>query len=373
MRVLLANPRGFCAGVDRAIEIVRARPSAIRSARLRPSRNRSQPPRGRRAAEEGAVFIEDPTDAPPGSLLIFSAHGVSPAVREAAVRHGLRCIDATCPLVTKVHVEAQRFSRKAGEIVLIGHAGHVEVEGTMGHAPERIRLVESLEDVEQLEVEDPSQLAVLTQTTLSLDDTRELIDALRQRFPEIRLPRKDDICYATQNRQNAVKAMAREADLVLVVGAPESSNSNRLVEAAEREGVASHLVEAARDIRSEWLDGVDCVGVTAGASAPEVLVEEVVERLRGLSGEGDLVRIDTLPVVDEGVVLPAALGAAPRVLDTRAWKSLESVEISTSELRRRERNALSAPQGRPNAGRLLGCASRRATVWTCSATESTAT
>ena len=179
----------------------------------------------------------------------------------------------------------------------------------MGHAPERIRLVESLEDVEKLEVEDPSQLAVLTQTTLSLDDTREIIDALRQRFPAIRLPRKDDICYATQNRQNAVKTMAREADLVLVVGAPESSNSNRLVEAAEREGVVSHLVEAARDIRPEWLDGVECVGVTAGASAPEVLVEEVVERLRGLSGEGDPVSIDTLPAVDEGVFfqLPSVL------------------------------------------------------------------
>ena len=193
--------------------------------------------------------------------------------------------------------------------MLFGNAGHVEVEGTMGHAPERIRLVESLEDVEQLEVEDPSQLAVLTQTTLSLDDTREIIDALRQRFPAIRLPRKDDICYATQNRQNAVKTMAQEADLVLVVGAPESSNSNRLVEAAEKEGVASHLVETAQDIRPEWLDGVECVGVTAGASAPEVLVEEVVERLRTLSGEGDRVPIDTLPPVDEGVAfqLPSLL------------------------------------------------------------------
>jgi 4-hydroxy-3-methylbut-2-enyl diphosphate reductase len=179
----------------------------------------------------------------------------------------------------------------------------------MGHAPGRIRLVESVEDVEKLEVEDPSQLAVLTQTTLSLDDTRQIIDALRQRFPAIRLPRKDDICYATQNRQNAVKTIAQEADLVLVVGAPESSNSNRLVEAAEREGVASHLVERARDIRPEWLEGVECVGVTAGASAPEVLVEEVVERLRTLSGEGDRIPIDTLPPIDEGVAfqLPSVL------------------------------------------------------------------
>jgi 4-hydroxy-3-methylbut-2-enyl diphosphate reductase len=251
---------------------------------------------------KGAVFVEDPTDAPPGSLLIFSAHGVSPAVREAAERHGLRCIDATCPLVTKVHVEAQRFSRKPGEIVLIGHAGHVEVEGTMGHAPDRIRLVETLEDAEKLEVEDPSQLAVLTQTTLSLDDTREIIEALRRRFPAIQLPRKDDICYATQNRQNAVKAISREADLVLVVGAPESSNSNRLVEAAKKQGVASYLVQTADDIRRDWLDGVDCVGVTAAASAPEVLVEEVVERLRGLSDETDPFVVDSLPSPAEDVV-----------------------------------------------------------------------
>ena len=179
----------------------------------------------------------------------------------------------------------------------------------MGHAPERIRLVESVEDVEKLEIEDSSQLAVLTQTTLSLDDTREIIDALRRRFPAIRLPRKDDICYATQNRQNAVKTMAREADLVLVVGAPESSNSNRLVEAADREGVTSYLVQTAEDIRPEWLEGADCVGVTAGASAPEILVEEVVERLRRLSGEGDRLPIDTLPAADEDVVfqLPSEL------------------------------------------------------------------
>jgi len=312
MRVLLASPRGFCAGVDRAIEIVElalrrfGAPVYVRHEIV----HNQHVVAGLR--EKGAVFIEDPTDAPPGSLLIFSAHGVSPAVREAAARHGLRCIDATCPLVTKVHLEAKRFSREAGEIVLIGHAGHVEVEGTMGHAPGRIRLVESIGDAERLEVQDPSQLAVLTQTTLSQDDTREIIEALRRRFPAIRLPRRDDICYATQNRQNAVKAIAREADLVLVVGAPESSNSNRLVEAAGREGVASYLVETADDIRPEWLDGVECVGVTAAASAPEILVEEVVERLRSLSGEGDSVSVDTLPTVDEGVVfqLPSALREA---------------------------------------------------------------
>jgi 4-hydroxy-3-methylbut-2-enyl diphosphate reductase len=309
MRVLLANPRGFCAGVDRAIEIVEL---ALRRFGA-PVYVRHEIVHNRHVVEglrkKGAVFIEDPTEAPAGSLLIFSAHGVSPAVREAAVRQGLRCIDATCPLVAKVHVEAQRFSRNSGEIVLIGHAGHPEVEGTMGHAPERTHLVESLEDVEKLEVADPSELAVLTQTTLSLDDTREMIDALRERFPGIRLPRKDDICYATQNRQNAVKTLAQEADLVLVVGAPESSNSNRLVEAAEREGVDSYLVERARDIRPEWLDGVECVGVTAGASAPEILVEEVVERLLALAGDGDPVSIDSLPAVDEGVSfqLPSVL------------------------------------------------------------------
>jgi 4-hydroxy-3-methylbut-2-enyl diphosphate reductase len=313
MRVLLASPRGFCAGVDRAIEIVDLALERFGA----PIYVRHEIVHNQHVVEglrkKGAIFIDDPTDAPSGSLLIFSAHGVSPAVREAAAGHGLRCIDATCPLVTKVHVEAERFSRKAGEIVLIGHAGHVEVEGTMGHAPGRIRLVESVEDVEKLEVEDPSRLAVLTQTTLSLDDTREIIDALRRRFPAIRMPRKDDICYATQNRQNAVKAMAREADLVLVVGAPESSNSNRLVEAAENAGVVSYLVQTAQEIRPEWLEGIDCVGVTAGASAPEVLVKEVVERLRSLSGEGDRLSVDTMPAALEDVAfqLPSELRPGP--------------------------------------------------------------
>jgi 4-hydroxy-3-methylbut-2-enyl diphosphate reductase len=309
MRVLLASPRGFCAGVDRAIEIVELALQQFGA----PIYVRHEIVHNQHVVEglrrKGAIFIEDPAEAPPGSLLVFSAHGVSPAVREAAARHGLRCIDATCPLVTKVHVEAERFSRKAGEIVLIGHAGHVEVEGTMGHAPGRIRLVESVEDAEKLEVEDPSRLAVLTQTTLSLDDTREIIDALRRRFPDIQMPRKDDICYATQNRQNAVKKMAREADLVLVVGAPESSNSNRLVEAARNAGVASHLVQTAQEIRPEWLAGVDCVGVTAAASAPEVLVEEVVERLRRLAGAGERVVVDSMPAAPENVAfqLPSEL------------------------------------------------------------------
>jgi 4-hydroxy-3-methylbut-2-enyl diphosphate reductase len=286
MKVLLASPRGFCAGVDRAIDVV----ESLRA--------------------KGAVFVEDPADAPTGALLVFSAHGVSPAVREAAATRGLRVIDATCPLVTKVHVEAQRFAREGFEIVLVGHAGHVEVEGTLGQAPERMHLVETVEDVAKLTVRDPSRLACLTQTTLSVDDTREILAALKARFPAIRLPRKDDICYATQNRQNAVKLLTGEAELVLVVGAPASSNSNRLVEIANRSGARGFLVQTAADIEPAWLAGVRCVAVTAGASAPEVLVQEVVARLRELAGPDS--EIAALPLVDEGVAfqLPAELRAA---------------------------------------------------------------
>ncbi|HKJ25267.1 MAG TPA: 4-hydroxy-3-methylbut-2-enyl diphosphate reductase [Myxococcota bacterium] len=307
MEVVLASPRGFCAGVDRAIEIVELALERFGP----PVYVRHEIVHNRHVVEslraKGAVFIEDPADAPEGALLVFSAHGVSPAVRAAASERRLHALDATCPLVTKVHVEAQRFDREGHEIVLVGHAGHVEVEGTMGHAPERMHLVESVEDVAKLEVEDPSRLACLTQTTLSVDDTAEVMAALRERFPEIALPRKDDICYATQNRQNAVKALARRAEVVLVVGAPTSSNSNRLVELAAKCGARGHLVETADDIRPEWLDGVACVGVTAGASAPEILVEQVVERLRALAPDEFV--LDTLPRVDEGVVfqLPAEL------------------------------------------------------------------
>ncbi len=309
MRIRLASPRGFCAGVDRAIEIVEQALARFGP----PVYVRHEIVHNRHVVEglraKGAVFVEDPAEVPEGSLLVFSAHGVSPAVREAARRQKLRTVDATCPLVTKVHVEAERFARGEYEIVLVGHAGHVEVEGTMGHAPERMRLVESVEDVARLEVDDPERLAVLTQTTLSVDDTSEIMEALRARFPAIRLPRKDDICYATQNRQNAVKRLAQEADLVLVVGAPESSNSKRLVELARKRGVAAHLVQDADEIRPEWLEGAACVGVTAGASAPEVLVQAVVERLRALAG-GET-RVEADPGIDEGVVfqLPAALRA----------------------------------------------------------------
>jgi 4-hydroxy-3-methylbut-2-enyl diphosphate reductase len=307
MQVVLASPRGFCAGVDRAIEIVELALERFGP----PVYVRHEIVHNRHVVEslraKGAVFVEDPADVPEGALLVFSAHGVSPAVREAARRRGLRTLDATCPLVTKVHVEAERFDREGREIVLVGHAGHVEVEGTMGHAPERMHLVESVEDVAGLRVTDPERLACLTQTTLSVDDTAEVMAALRRRFPAIALPRKDDICYATQNRQNAVKDLARRAQVVLVVGAPSSSNSNRLVEIAEKCGARGHLVETAADIRPEWLAGARCVGVTAGASAPEVLVEQVLARLRELA-DGDFV-LDALPVVDEGVVfqLPAEL------------------------------------------------------------------
>jgi 4-hydroxy-3-methylbut-2-enyl diphosphate reductase len=300
MRVLLANPRGFCAGVDRAIEIVE-----VALARFGPPIYvRHEIVHNRHVVEglrqKGAVFVDDPADVPRGSLLIFSAHGVSPAVRRAAEEQGLRVIDATCPLVTKVHVEAQRLARQGADIVLIGHQGHVEVEGTMGHAPDRIHLVHSIDEVEALEIEDPSTLGCLTQTTLSLDDTREIMEALRERFPQMVTPRKHDICYATQNRQNAVKRLTREAQVVIVVGAPESSNSNRLVELASKRGVAAHLVQSADEIDPAWLAAVECVGVTAGASAPEVLVTAVVERIQELAGGA--ATVSALPEVDEGIV-----------------------------------------------------------------------
>jgi 4-hydroxy-3-methylbut-2-enyl diphosphate reductase len=310
MRILLANPRGFCAGVDRAIEIVEralARYGAPVYVRHEIVHNRHVVDS---LKAKGAIFVEDPREVPEGSLLVFSAHGVSPEVRRAADESGLRTIDATCPLVTKVHVEAERFAKSGLEIVLVGHAGHVEVEGTMGHAPDRMRLVETAEDAARLAVADPAKLAVLTQTTLSVDDTREVTDVLKQRFPEIRLPRKGDICYATQNRQNAVKELVREAELVLVVGAPESSNSNRLVELAEKSGARAHMVQTAADIDPAWLAGVACVGVTAGASAPEVLVDAVVARLRELAGGA--ATVDSMPAVDEGIVfqLPSELREA---------------------------------------------------------------
>ena len=299
MRILLASPRGFCAGVDRAIEIVE-----LALARFGPPVYvRHEIVHNRHVVdslrEKGAIFGEHLREVPRGSRLIFSAHGVSPKVREEAVDRSLRCIDATCPLVTKVHLRATRFAKENADIVLVGHAGHVEVEGTMGHAPDIIQLVETTDDVEKLKVNRPESLAVLTQTTLSVDDTHEILASLRNRFPEIQLPRKDDICYATQNRQNAVKQISKHADLVLVVGAPESSNSNRLVELARKRGVQAHLVQDAEEINPNWLKKINCVGVTAGASAPENLVQEVVRRLVKIGPNSE---VHPMPPVDEGVV-----------------------------------------------------------------------
>ncbi len=283
MNILLANPRGFCAGVDRAIEIVERTLERFGA----PVYVRHEVVHNRFVVEglrtKGACFVQDLDEVPDGAIVIFSAHGVSKAVQQEAKRRKLTVFDATCPLVTRVHLEVGRYAREGRECVLIGHAGHPEVEGTMGQYDSSsggIYLVEVPEDVEHLQVLNPDTLALVTQTTLSLDDTREVIDALRGRFPDILQPKKDDICYATQNRQDAVKDLAQRCDLVLVVGSPNSSNSNRLREVAERNGVASYLIDNAGEIRREWLEGKSCIGLTAGASAPEVLVQEVITQLK---------------------------------------------------------------------------------------------
>lgn len=285
MQVLLAQPRGFCAGVDRAIEIVE-RALALFGA---PIYVRHEVVHNKFVVEDlkakGAIFVEELDTVPPGSTVIFSAHGVSQAVRRDAEARGFRVFDATCPLVTKVHVEVAKKRSQDREIVMIGHAGHPEVEGTMGQSVGGMYLVESPEDVEKLEVTDPENLAFVTQTTLSMDDARRTIAALKARFPNIAGPRRDDICYATQNRQDAVKALAREADVVLVVGSPNSSNSNRLREVAQNEGVAAYMVDNAGELKPEWIEGRATVGVTAGASAPEVLVREVIDRLVALGAK----------------------------------------------------------------------------------------
>jgi len=248
-------------------------------------------------SERGAIFVDQETEVPEGELVVFSAHGVAPAVHENAAKRSLRTIDATCPLVTKVHVEARKFAEQGYTMVLIGHEGHEEVEGTTGEAPDSIVLVQTVEDVAELEVEDPSRLAFITQTTLSVDETAQIIAALRERFPEITSPKSDDICYATTNRQLAVKELARECDLVLVIGSKNSSNSNRLVEVAREHGAASHLIDFARQVREEWLDGVETVGITSGASAPEELVEELVDFFR----ERGATDVSVLRTVDEDV------------------------------------------------------------------------
>ena len=295
---LLANPRGFCAGVERAIAIV----ESILQKRGAPVYVKHEIVHNRAVVDDfrrrGVVFIEDPADAPPGAVLIFSAHGVSKKVRDAAKARGLEVIDATCPLVTKVHAEVARLRANGFEIIMIGHRGHPEVEGTLGQARGGVYLVETAEDIDNLKVADESKLAFVTQTTLSVDDTAKLTQQLRARFPNIRAPRKDDICYATQNRQDAVKKMAARCEVVLVIGSRTSSNSNRLREVAELCGARSYLIDGANDVKPEWLQNAKRIGVTAGASAPENLVQELVKWLRDNFGAG----VEELPGVEEKVV-----------------------------------------------------------------------
>ena len=279
-RVLLAKPRGYCAGVDRAVETV----ERVLEQHGPPVYVRKQIVHNRHVvqtlSERGVIFVDETDEVPEGALLVFSAHGVSPAVREQAKNRRLRTIDATCPLVTKVHQEAKRFAREGYDILLVGHAGHEEVEGTAGEAPDHIQLVESVEDVDKVTVRNPDRVVWLSQTTLSVDETMEIVRALRERFPSLQNPPSDDICYATQNRQVAVKAMAPRCDLVLVVGSRNSSNSMRLVEVALQSGAgAAHLIDYASEIDDSWLDGVLTVGLTSGASVPEVLVRGVLDHL----------------------------------------------------------------------------------------------
>jgi 4-hydroxy-3-methylbut-2-enyl diphosphate reductase len=294
--IVLAGPRGFCAGVERAIDIVELALSVCPP----PVYVRKEIVHNRHVVEglraKGAVFVDDLDEVPDDATVIFSAHGISPRVREEAKRRGLRVIDATCPLVTKVHLEAIRYAREGYSIILIGHEDHDEVIGTLGEAPERMVVIDSVTEVEALEVPDPQKVAYLTQTTLSVDDTRDVIEALRRRFPRIVGPSRDDICYATQNRQAAVKTLAGDVDVVLVIGAANSSNANRLVEVSETVGTRAYLINDLRDIRPEWLTGARRIGVTAGASTPEVLVSETVAALRG-----DGVSVREVRVVDEDV------------------------------------------------------------------------
>ncbi len=282
MQVILANPRGFCAGVDRAIDIVE-RALQLHGA---PIYVRHEVVHNKYVVDDlrtkGAVFVEELAEVPEGATVVFSAHGVSQAIRREAQARKLKVFDATCPLVTKVHVEVAKMHDGRREIIMIGHAGHPEVEGTMGQVTGGMYLVESVGDVERLEVKDPDNLAFVTQTTLSVDDARAITEALRRRFPGIVGPRKDDICYATQNRQDAVKAMAARCEVVIVVGSPNSSNSNRLREVAANLGVPAYMLDDAAGLKPEWIEGKEVIGVTAGASAPEVLVQAVVERLRTL-------------------------------------------------------------------------------------------
>ncbi len=302
--VLLAQPRGFCAGVDRAIEIVER---ALRKFGA-PIYVRHEIVHNTYVVDDlkakGAIFIEDLAEVPPGATLVFSAHGVSQEVRAEAAQRGFQVFDATCPLVTKVHVEVAKLRREGYEFIMIGHKGHPEVEGTMGQLSDGIYLVEDVADVALAPVKDPARLAVVTQTTLSVDDAAAILEAVKRRFPQVREPKKQDICYATQNRQDAVKLLSPQVDVVIVVGSPTSSNSNRLREVGERLGTPSYMVDSATDLQAEWFEGRPRVGLTAGASAPDVLVQQVISRLRELGATA----VRTMPGVEETVHFPLPLG-----------------------------------------------------------------
>jgi 4-hydroxy-3-methylbut-2-enyl diphosphate reductase len=329
--LFLAAPRGFCAGVDRAIDIVDMALQVYGT----PVYVRHEIVHNRHVVDElrrrGAVFVDQLSEVPSGSVVIFSAHGVSPAVRREASERGLRALDATCPLVTKVHLEALRYAQQGYTIVLIGHRGHVEVEGTLGEAPDAIVLVESVADVEALDLRDPSRVAYITQTTLSVDDVRAIVAALKRRYPAVHEPAKADICYATQNRQDAMKELARRCRAVLIVGAPTSSNANRLVEVATALGVAAHLIEAAEDIQPTWLTGD--VGITAGASTPEDVVQACVRRVCEL---GDY-RVEEFRLLEERVMfpLPGELLAAAkdRGVAVGAGNERAAARVSGGEIR----------------------------------------
>ncbi|MDQ6924167.1 MAG: 4-hydroxy-3-methylbut-2-enyl diphosphate reductase [Pseudomonadota bacterium] len=308
MKLVLANPRGFCAGVDRAIAIVEQALAQFGS----PIYVRHEVVHNKFVVDDlrakGAIFVDELAEVPAGSTVVFSAHGVSRAVRAEAESRRLKVFDATCPLVTKVHIEVAKMRHAGREIVMIGHSGHPEVEGTMGQSDGGIYLVESIADVAALEVRDPTNLSYVTQTTLSVDDAAAIVAALKARFPAIAGPKRDDICYATQNRQDAVKSMATRCDLVIVVGSPNSSNSNRLREVATNLGIQAYMIDRAEELQAAWLEGRLCVGVTAGASAPDVLVRQVIERLRAL-GASDIAELDG---VVERTVFPMPKGLAVR-------------------------------------------------------------
>jgi 4-hydroxy-3-methylbut-2-enyl diphosphate reductase len=302
--VVLAEPRGFCAGVDRAIEIVEralvkyGAPIYVRHEIVHNTYVVND------LKSRGAIFIEDLAEVPAGATLVFSAHGVSQEVRREAAERGFQIFDATCPLVTKVHVEVAKLHREGFEFIMIGHKGHPEVEGTMGQLTDGIYLVEEVHDVAKVRVKDPSKLAVVTQTTLSVDDAAEILAEVKRVFPQVREPKQQDICYATQNRQDAVKVLAPQVDVVIVVGSPTSSNSNRLRELAERLGTPGFMVDAAEDLQPEWLEGRSRVGLTAGASAPDVLVQAVIDRLRAMGAT----TVRSLPGVEEHVRFPLPMG-----------------------------------------------------------------